>query len=303
MRATTIPSHVQLRCAEELAATFERSTGRRLDDRLYTEAAEDNLIEGVALEAFADDLSGAAGQELRSKFRAAYSSAALAVNCFAAFRPAGRTFAIGPHDRLTLAGFERRFPTGLARAQPPHLDVVATGPTGLVAIESKCTEYLSPKVAVFSPRYAGISDERAHGTWFAEMRRLVEAQGQGYRWLDAAQLIKHALGLSHGRADRPVTLVYLWWEPLDHHASPIFAEHRAEVAAFAARVAGGSLAFLPLTYADLWDAWAARGDEELARHVTRLRARYAVRVWDADHLHLGRQSPLWTFVADGEVNR
>lgn len=291
MQSRTIPSHVQLRCAEKLAAAFERTTGRALDDRLYAETAEDNLIEGVALKDFAEDLGGGAGQELRSKFRAAYSSAALAVNCFAVFRPEGRTFAIGRHERLTLDGFERRFPTGLARAQPPHLDVVATGPTGLVAIESKCTEYLSPKVAVFSPRYAEIGDERAQGPWFNEMRRLVEAQGQGYRWLDVAQLIKHALGLSHGRAGHPMTLVYLWWEPLDHHASPIFAEHRAEVAALAERVAGGSPAFLPLTYADLWQAWDARGDDALTQHVARLRARYGIRVWDRDDLSSGQTVP------------
>src|SRR5258706_13515209 len=70
------------------------------------------------------------------------------------------------------------------------------GPSGLVAIESKCTEYLTPNPAQFSERYeTAITDERASGPWYAEMLRL--KGGAGYQFLDDAQLIKHAFGLAH----------------------------------------------------------------------------------------------------------
>lgn len=49
--------------------------------------------------------------------------------------------------------------------------------------------------------------------------------GIGYQLLDAAQLIKHAFGLAHSRKNEPVTLVYLYWEPLDAGLSPFFAQH------------------------------------------------------------------------------
>ena len=68
-----------------------------------------------------------------------------------------------------------------------------------------------------------------HG--FREMHRLVESP-RSYLWLDAAQLVKHAFGLAYTFPDRPVTLIYLFWEPSNPEAYPIFAEHRAEVDRF-----------------------------------------------------------------------
>jgi hypothetical protein len=94
---------------------------------------------------------------------------------------------------------------------PPHLDVIGQGPSGLVAIESKCTEYLTPKPARFSERYeTAITDESASGPWYGEMFRLKGAEDVGYRFLDAAQLIKHAFGLAHHKDGRATTtVVYL----------------------------------------------------------------------------------------------
>ena len=162
---------------------------------------------------------------------------------------------------------------------PPHLDVVLRGPEELVAVESKCLEYLTPKPARFSERYATeIVDERASGPWFAEMKRLMQPGAAGYRWLDAAQLIKHALGLAF-QPTRPVTLVYLFWEPMDAGLSPLFAEHRREIDAFAERVAGDMPRFEALSYPELWESWVSSGDPRLAAHVAVLRARYEVPAW------------------------
>jgi len=250
-----------------------------IDDDGYVAQPEENLISGLSLNDFADDLKGAAGQELMGKFRAVHSSAALAINCFAPLRASAHRFDIGQCGDLQVDGFERRFPTGLARAQAPHMDIVATGPGGMVAIESKCLEYLTPKRATFSPRYrTEIVDERCEGPWFAEMVRLASGTGPGYVMLDAAQLIKHALGLTRAAA-LPTTLLYLFWEPMDAGLSPLFAQHRGEIDEFAARVEGSTLRFAAMSYPELWAAWDDSGDPFLRAHVAALRARYEVPAW------------------------
>ena len=85
-------------------------------------------------------------------------------------------------------------------------------------------------------------DEKTKTEWFKEMRRLIR-EPRRYRWLDAAQLVKHAFGIVHTFPDRPCTLVYLFWEPSNKDAHPVFAQHRAEVDRFAASVAGSAINF------------------------------------------------------------
>ena len=277
---TKTPAGIRAACIFGLAEGHENSRpGVPLDGHGYAPRAEDNLLPKLTLEHFAADLEGGAGKELLGKFRAVHSSAALAVNSFAPLRAGDVPFDLAGHNGLRVEAFERKYPTGLARAQPPHLDVAASGPGALVVIESKCLEYLTPKRPAFSDRYrTEITDERADGPWYAEMLRLVAAEGPGYRWLDAAQLIKRAFGLAH-QSDRPVTLVYLFWEPMDAGLSPLFAKHRQEIAEFAERIAGGAPRFEALSYYELWDAWANSDDPRLAAHVAALRACYEVPAW------------------------
>lgn len=56
------------------------------DTKGYVRSPVDNLVPGVRLEQFEDDLRKGAGDELRMKFCALHSSAALAVNTFAPFK-------------------------------------------------------------------------------------------------------------------------------------------------------------------------------------------------------------------------
>jgi len=214
MRSKSAPDEkVRALCVAALARGLRLARSDiAIDGQGYVEKPEDNLVPGVQLSDFEADLSAGAGAELRGKFLAAHSSSALAVNCFA---PLGRDeypFDLGRHKGLRVPRFEQTFPTGLARAQPPHLDVVAREATGLVAIESKCTEYLSPKIPQFSERYTTeIQDERTDGPWYLEMLRLKAIGRVGYRSLDAAQLIKQALELSHQAKGEKRSLVYLYW--------------------------------------------------------------------------------------------
>lgn len=279
-RDTKTPANARAACIAGLLEGLRHANPAAVvDEPCYVARPEDNLIAGLSLIDFAEDFAGGAGQELAGKFRAVHSSAALAINCFAPLRANAHSFDLGERRGLNINGFKRRFPTGLARAQAPHLDVVASGHGEVVAIESKCLEYLTPKRVRFSERYStDIIDERCDSPWFAEMLRLVALSGPSYRFLDAAQLIKHAFGLMRAAAE-PTTLFYLYWEPMDADLSPLFEHHRAEIAAFADRVAGSSLKFASMSYPELWAAWDETGDPFLRGHVAALRARYEVPAW------------------------
>ncbi len=247
-----------------------------VDDLGYVADWRDNLLPAVAPRDFEADLSQGSGDEHSTKFRAAHSSSALAVNAFAPFRRSLPDLAVGPHCGFTTMDFERKCPSGL-RGTPPNIDLVLESPEHVLAIESKCLEYLTPQVADFSLSYFDrILDGRRDSAWFLEMVRLRDAP-KAYRCLDAAQLIKHAFGLARCFPDRPVTLLYLWWEPLNADADPIFDRHRGEVAAFADRVAGSTPAFEGMSYTSLWKQWEdGLLPAGLARHVCEIRARYAV---------------------------
>lgn len=249
-----------------------------IDDKGYATNFRDNLLPLVETADFESDLSAGDGNELETKFRAAHSSSALAVNCFAPFRrriseltlPIGGAF----HDLQ----FERKCPTGLRGRRAPNLDVLLSGLTGIVGVESKLTEFLGRHRAEFSPAYADqIRDERREQGYFREMLRLMAAP-DGYVWLDAAQLIKHAFGLARTFKDHPVTLLYLFWEPENPECSPEFAAHRQEIAAFAEQVAGSKPEFTAMSYPELWAAWRKETPEWLSGHLDQLGDRYLIRI-------------------------
>ena len=248
-----------------------------LDAKGYAADFRDTLLTLVAPEDFEADLDAGDGNELQTKFRAVHSSSGLAVNCFAPFRRRMEDLilpAAGPFEPLE---FEQKCPTGLRGGRAPNLDILIRGPGAVVGIESKLTEYLATHRAAFSPAYSEqIRDARSEQGYFREMLRLMDAP-DSYLWLDAAQLIKHAFGLARACPDRPVTLLYLFWEPANPEAHPVFAEHRREIADFAERVAGSTPAFEAMSYPELWARWQEAGPARwLAPHLGELRCRYEV---------------------------
>jgi hypothetical protein len=125
-----------------------------LDPQGYVPRLEDNLLPGVPVEIVRAALAAGAGQELDRKIRAVHSSAALVANCFGPWlREPGRFELAGRRGFETL---ELEFPCRIfdsPRATPAHLDLLARGPGGIVAIESKLTEHLKPPAPVFRPAY------------------------------------------------------------------------------------------------------------------------------------------------------
>ena len=250
-----------------------------LDNKGYTADFRDTLLPLVVPEDFEADLTAGDGNELQTKFRAVHSSSALGVNCFAPFRRRIADLALPGAGAFETLAFEQKCPTGLRGGRAPNLDVLLTGPGGVVGVESKLTEFLIPHRAAFSPAYGEqIRDARSEQGYFREMLRLMDAP-DAYVWLDAAQLIKHAFGLARTHGDRPVTLLYLFWEPANPEASPEFAAHRSEIAEFAERVSGATPVFRALSYPELWRAWRDAGPLEwLDGHLVAMKDRYEVMI-------------------------
>lgn len=274
---------IRSRAQSALAASLAQHNGTqalRSTHSNYAVGLEDNLVPTVRALDFWDDLAQGDGNELAdsgsqrpAKFCAAHSSAALAVNVFGPFRHSpGALRLLGLRD-FVQCQFERKLSTGIST---PNLDFFANGPSGVIALESKCTEYLHAKACQFSPRYEAVVNRLADPQWRALYHQLVENPNT-YQHLDAAQLVKHYLGLRYSLPDAANHLLYIYWEPKNAELSNIFLQHRSEVDSFAASVDGGSVPFHHLTYSQLFDQWEANPDTQtIQEHVHHLRQRYDV---------------------------
>jgi hypothetical protein len=160
----------------------------------------------------------------------------------------------------------------------PHLDLIATTEDIVVAVESKCLEYLAPKQPKFRIAYDSIVDGRSNSSWFKLIEELRRAPA--YSWLDVAQLIKHYLGLCHSYPDRKVKLLYLYWEPRNWKDFPVFTQHRAEIAKFSERLGGDThVTFESQSYSSLWDTWEELVEPDWIPELIRaLRDRYSVTI-------------------------
>lgn len=119
----------------------------------------DNLLTGTDPTWFEAELRDGDGRELDSKFKAAHSSSALAVNTFARFKTACNQLSLASWSGCETFRFEAKCSAGI-RGPPPNLDFLAQSATTVLGIESKCTEHLLKHVANFSSAY---NDQIKHG--------------------------------------------------------------------------------------------------------------------------------------------
>jgi hypothetical protein len=275
-RAVAIASE-RLRSARPGAHFIDQPAG-------YVVDWADNLVADVTPADFESDLRRGSGSELDgqpdapAKFCAAYSSCALTVNTFGPFRHAA--------SRLTLAGIsefsdvEFEFPcdNGL-QGTNPNFDLFARTRYSVVAVESKFLEPLSCKPADFSPQYARAfigADQRpnAEEPWVKMYRRLC-SDPLTYRYLDAAQLVKHYLGLWHSFPELNRTLFYLYWEPANAAELAAYRDFRREITDFALAVAGCDTRFVAKSYRAQLQEWQHnRAHLDLTSHLERLHQRY-----------------------------
>jgi hypothetical protein len=206
------------------------------------------------------------------------SSAALVVNVFDHWRghdSAPLAAALGLSRGSPKISYEEPLPTGL-EGDPPTADVALRWPSGRVAaIESKFCEWLVRRPrnkAVFKRKYFPPDGEVWSAAGLPRCQALaadIDSGSERFRWLHAAQLLKHALGLA--RLGAPATtLVYLYYDWPSREAT----EHAAEIARFARRIAP-DCDFRVLTYQAL--SATLNADEMVdARYRAYLAKRYFV---------------------------
>ena len=249
-----------------------------LDEQDYVVHTADNLLPGLSIRDIEREFTAGAGGELKGKMRAPWSSSALAVNAFLPWRMHRDAVPVLDLGSFALPfAFEAKCPNKVSRT-PPHLDVLFKTDHKIVAVESKCTEFVqgSAHLAV-SARYLALEaahDPRASSHWFRAL-----ASTAGFALLDSYQLVKHYLGLRNTYPDDELTLAYLYWEPANAAAEPVFLAHRDEVARFAGLVASDTTCrFVHASYEDLWRQWASLSGAPawLPAHLELLQHRYLV---------------------------
>ncbi len=246
---------ISIRCCQAFhRALATCSPAATFDQQGYLNDVRDNLLPGIDLDDIRPDFESGAGHELEGKMRAPHSSSALAVNVFGRWRRDPSSLRICGHTGFESLKFEQQCPTGL-KGTAPHLDVLAVTPEAVVAVESKCLEPLHLKHMDFSPSYLTITDKRADSSFFKLVLRPRESRYE-FRRLEAAQLVKHYLGLINCWPDKRVSLLYAYWEPQNANEFAEFTEHRKEIDKFQQLVsAESSFAFRAVCYRELWAGW------------------------------------------------
>jgi hypothetical protein len=155
----------------------------------------------------------------------------LVINSFSPFRRQISDLAIFDVSRFTALSFEPKLPTTVS---VPNLDVLCEGST-VVAIESKCIEYLRPEADAegkvpFKPAYEAL--EHLLDDKFGALYEIINRDFGAFAPVNVTQIVKHYLGIkSSVYRDRPIILGYLFWEPADHDEYPVVAHHRNQLAA------------------------------------------------------------------------
>jgi hypothetical protein len=244
----------------------------------YMSTVSDNLRKELSRGALKDFERGSGG-ELRdrgirpSKMRALRSSAALVANVFDYWRtrdPSPLQHALSLNSRITAIGFEEHFSTGL-RGNPPNVDVVLTlDGNKSVAIESKFTEWLSPRERTLDAKYF----PDGPGLWTSHNLPKCQALADQFRevgpfkHLDVPQLLKHVLGLSRVKT-MTYEVLYLYFSS----DCPEARIHAEELARFQ-NLVGDAIRFRAMTYEQLFNRLEATIRSEDASYLEYLRGRY-----------------------------
>jgi hypothetical protein len=251
-----------------------KKSGLPHDAKGYVEDARLNLVSGMTPEMIKTDYCGGSGKEWLAKIRAINSSAALAANSFGRWKTDPAKLKL-----LGMSGFqspklEAQCRTGLG-GTPPNLDVPLQSSDIVIGIESKLLEPLTLTKPHFSPSYSRARLPLCEEPWW----NLLE---QVRHWppahLDAAQLVKHYLGLrKQFPTGQKVFLLYLFWKPLNAANIAEYSRHAEDMDKFRSAISeNGAVQFIPMDYLQLWESWS--GDADLAEHANLLKQRYRVEI-------------------------
>ncbi len=215
----------------------------------YVADFKDNLISTVSASDFTDDLKNGSGNELENKFKALHSSSAMCVNFFGLFKQNLDKFSFFGESNFIAGQFEKKLNTGLG-GTPPNLDFYLENNNYIIGIESKFLEPLKLTQPKFAASYSDsfLSSIETGLPGIVNHYRTNNAKSH----LDAAQLIKHTIGLLNNRGDKKAKLIYVYWQPENYAQIKEYVSHQADLAVFSNLMKGIiSIEFHHTTYSDL----------------------------------------------------
>ncbi len=258
-------------------ALFEKEIVRNsnlINENGYVSNPSDNLIDEVTPDLFYDDIIQGRGNELDSKFKAIYSSSALAVNNFAIVKQHLKDFEFLGYSGFNKANYERQLETGLS-GTPPNLDFAIENNEVLIAFESKYLELLVKKKVKFNDSYNQNKLPYLSDFWFS----LIVHYKKKTLNLDVAQLIKHAIGLLNynHKTLKKVVLVYIYWTPINRIEFKEYDNHSNELMEFSDLMKNQTdIEFHSLTYSEFWDKY--NNLPMFNNHFNKLRKRYNINI-------------------------
>jgi hypothetical protein len=227
------------------------------------------------------------------KVLALHSSAALVLNAFCPWKKNKALSCLSLNPRaFECMRLEELCPTGTevrGDSAYAHLDLLLCDSNVIVGVESKFAEILSSrqnkgkKEIAFSESY-----EKPCALGCARLRNKIEKEVGKYNHLDAAQLVKHYLGLRNcirtgGKYERhKAVLCYLFWEPSNSKDISEYKEHGNEIKKFRKVIrilqeqdSSHKVEFMAKSYLDLWDEWEKTATSEWQKqHLDWLHDRY-----------------------------
>jgi hypothetical protein len=208
--------------------------------------------------------------------RALLSSSALAVNFFDVWRTEPKdklAEALGLPTPITQLSFEHKclkYPVG---PRSPNLDLELKLTDGRrVGVESKFAEPYRHSAAgpCLSAKYFSGPEGRWDHVGLIRAQKLAGRLAAEWEFLDAAQLLKHLLGLASETPEKGTILLYLWYDAATDEA----ARHQREITRFAEAVAGDPVAFRAVSYQDVFSKLERTLAEPQAGWLSYLSSRY-----------------------------
>jgi len=231
--------------------------------KVYSTKVSDNLFQPLNLKS-RQELESGDGGELKSnteqpaKIQALHSSSALGINLFDYWREASDFSLLFSACGLSRAGnplsgeikFEQKFKIDDHFKYAPNLDAVfyPSDKSKVFAIECKFTEpYSSRRHGGLDQKYFtnGLVWKNLSATKI--LAQEISPDDSRFRYLHAAQLIKHILGLNRKFGHSRYRLLYLWYDALGESGF----KHRQEVEEFSEAIRKDGVLFHATTYQEL----------------------------------------------------
>ena len=234
-------------------------------EKNYLPNLTDNLFEQLSKESL-DCYNSGNGNETKdsrtrlAKMKALYSSSAITVNLFQYWHKkdvypivyACRLCSKSKSNFINKIKFEEKFEISGDKSLfpfPPNMDVVIKDSQSCIyAIESKFTEpYSSGKPKGISKKYIdNVSFWNGLSNLY-ELAKEICPDNNKFHYLDAAQLIKHILGLKNNHNKSNFRLLYLWYDVIGQDG----AEHRKELEQFVEIAKRDNIKFSHVTYQEV----------------------------------------------------